>query len=173
MSFSAPVRRSMSKSCCVTAQRCCRPLKRRNGSFLLTRCLRRSEASLTARRWRKGGCAKSADKFYCPSWSANASNRACVERCEIWRKPCRLSLVSRRLVQIKALPASPRQRMDPALHALLGVFDVFCRKPVFRLHFINRIDWAQEVALVAKWYCGIDAHAAFELRIRRGPLPLA
>src|SRR5215831_12263686 len=70
-------------------------------------------------------------------------------------------------------PPGSRQRMHPAVHARLGVLDVLLGEEVLRSHLVDRIDRAQEVALVAERHCRIDAHAAFELGVRRGPLLLA
>ena len=73
----------------------------------------------------------------------------------------------------RGLPPRPRQRMHPALHARLGVLDVLLGEELLRLHLVDRIDRPQEVALVAERHRGIDAHAALELRVRRGPLLVA
>src|SRR5262249_55037150 len=70
-------------------------------------------------------------------------------------------------------PPRTRERMLPAEHARLGVLDVLLGKEVLRSHLVDRIDRAQEVALVAERHCRIDAHAAFELGVRRSPLLLA
>src|SRR5579864_4182525 len=63
-----------------------------------------------------------------------------------------------------------RQRMHPAVHALLGVGDVILGEPVLGLDPVDWIDRPQKVTLVSERHGGIDAHAAFEARIRRGPL---
>src|ERR1700730_12433449 len=68
------------------------------------------------------------------------------------------------------LSPCPRQRMHPTLHAFLGVGDVLHGKEILRFHFVDGIDWPQEVALIAKWNGGIDAHAALELGVRGCPL---
>ena len=63
--------------------------------------------------------------------------------------------------------------LHPADHARLGVVDVLLGEEVLRLHLVDRIDRPQEVALVAERHRGIDAHAALEARVRRGPLLVA
>src|SRR6476619_2980392 len=64
------------------------------------------------------------------------------------------------------------ERVDPPDHARARVLDVLPAEEVLRLDPIDRIHRTQEVALVAEWYRGIDAHAAFEIGIRGRPLLL-
>src|SRR5215831_10899682 len=62
------------------------------------------------------------------------------------------------------------ERVHPADHARARVLDVLLAEEVLGLHLVDRIDRPQEVALVAERHGGIDAHAAFELGVRRRPL---
>src|SRR5919198_4846281 len=69
--------------------------------------------------------------------------------------------------------AGTRQRMHPAGHACLRVFDILPGEEVFRLDLVDRIDRTHEVALIAEGHGGIDAHTALELGVRCRPLLVA
>src|SRR6266511_3575094 len=73
----------------------------------------------------------------------------------------------------EASSSAAGERVDPADHARLGVLDILLGEEVLGLDLVDRIDRPQEVALVTERYRGIDAHAALELRVRRGPLLVA
>src|SRR5580704_7219416 len=96
-----------------------------------------------------------------------------IERSEIRGSFAVESRVSLRSTQATGSAPGPRQRIHPAVHALLGVGDVLFGEPVLGLDLVDRIDRAQEVALIPKRNGGIDAHAAFELGVGRRPLPVA
>src|SRR5437870_11076340 len=59
--------------------------------------------------------------------------------------------------------------MDPATHPRLRVLNVLVTEPFFQVNFIHRVDWTHKIALITKRNGGIDAHAALEHRIGRGP----
>src|SRR5581483_3376165 len=71
------------------------------------------------------------------------------------------------------LSAGARQGMHPALHAAFGVLNVLVAEPFFQIDSVDRINRTHEVALVAERHGGVDAHAAFEVGVRSGPLALA
>src|SRR3974390_3028221 len=71
------------------------------------------------------------------------------------------------------LAAAAGERGHPSVHPRFGVRDILRAEEVLRLHAIDRVDRPQEVAFVAERHRRIDAHAAFELRVRCGPLLVA
>src|SRR6516165_11440454 len=163
MWWPAPARRSTPRRCCNTAPRLSPLSKRRSGLCSQRSCRKPSAASSTARRWRKGGIKMKP-----------AASSASREGGHIPFQPPSLPLRgggSNRQPRRTLLPASC-QRMHPALHALLGVGDVVLGEEILRPHLVDRLDRAEKVALVAERHGGIDAHAAFELGVRRCPLLL-
>src|SRR4029453_1162821 len=71
------------------------------------------------------------------------------------------------------LSSCARQGMHPTMHAAFGILNIFVREPFLEIDSIDWINGAHEVALVAEWYGGVDAHAAFEARVRRRPFLFA
>src|SRR3970040_604904 len=71
------------------------------------------------------------------------------------------------------LSAGARQREHPTMHAAFRVLNVFVREPFFAIHPFDRINTTHEIVLVTERNRSIDAHAAFEIGVRRGPFALA
>src|SRR5215204_5921680 len=171
----------MKPRCCATAATACPLSKCPSASCLAPRCRRRNAASSTAAHWRRGGFGSKAPN----SWRGRvrrSGTRPGTQRkncaAPYWlREACcivsgsRLSL--RSAGTRTSSPPRARQRMHPALHARFRVLDVLLGEEIFGLHLIDRIDRSQEVALITEGHCRIDAHAAFELRVRGGPLLVA
>src|SRR5919198_5662019 len=71
------------------------------------------------------------------------------------------------------LSSGTSQREDPAMHARLGVLNIFVSEEFFQIDPLDGIDRTHKVALVAERNRGIDTHTAFEHGIGSGPFPLA
>lgn len=64
-----------------------------------------------------------------------------------------------------SLPLRAGQAVDPGFHALGDIGEVVVGEEVFRVHLVDRIDRAHEIAFVPMGHGRVDAHAAFEIRI--------
>ncbi len=63
--------------------------------------------------------------------------------------------------------------MHPALHAALGVLNIFISEPFFEVDSVDGINRAHKIALVTERNGGVDAHAALETGIRGRPFAFA
>src|SRR5438132_11531869 len=59
------------------------------------------------------------------------------------------------------------------MHALFGAIEFRLREELQRINFVDWIDGTMEILLVTIRYRRINAHAAFEPSVRRGPFLLA
>src|SRR5260370_42653438 len=76
-------------------------------------------------------------------------------------------------VENPLLTPGSRQYFHPAMHPLLCSLDRRLREELLGINFVHRIDRAMEILFVAERHGGIDAHAAFETRVGRGPFLLS
>src|SRR2546421_5713752 len=65
------------------------------------------------------------------------------------------------------------QHLNPTVHPFFGAIEFRLREELQRINFVDWIDGTMEILLVTVRHRRIDAHAAFEPSVRRGPFLLA